>query len=192
MNPICIVDDQPDICSAVSGILADEGYKTVSFQDAESFWQSLDTQEPSLVLLDIWLPGVDGLELLKRLHERFPKLPVIMMSGQATLSDAVTATKRGAFHFIEKPLGPEAVLLTVQAALEVSRARDLTRALQAELGPEAELIGKSPAILEVRELIRKIADTDARVRVGVEAILRSTAPDELGPVLARALRGARR
>ena len=72
MNPICIVDDQPHICSTVSAILADEGYKTIVFQDAESFWQSLDTQEPSLVLLDIWLPGVDGLELLKRLHERFP------------------------------------------------------------------------------------------------------------------------
>ena len=117
MNPICIVDDQPDICSAVSGILADEGYTTVSFQDAESFWQSLDTQEPSLVLLDIWLPGVDGLELLKRLHERFPKLPIIMMSGHAGIETAVTAIKAGAFDFMEKPLHLEALLEKVDSAI---------------------------------------------------------------------------
>ena len=89
MNPICIVDDQPNICSTISGILTDEGYKTTVFQDAESFWQSLDTQEPALVLLDIWLPGVDGLELLKRLHARIPALPVIMMSGHAGIETAV-------------------------------------------------------------------------------------------------------
>ena len=90
MNPICIVDDQTHICSTVSGILNDEGYETTVFQDAESFWQSLDHREPSLVLLDIWLPGVDGLELLKRLHERFPRLPIIMMSGHEK-----TASKGG-------------------------------------------------------------------------------------------------
>ena len=70
MNPICIIDDQPQIGSTVSGILKDEGYDVIVFENAESFWQSLDTQEPSLVLLDIWLPGEDGLELLKRLRSR--------------------------------------------------------------------------------------------------------------------------
>lgn len=124
MNPICIVDDQPQICSTVSGILADEGYKTVAFQDAESFWQSLDAQEPSLVLLDIWLPGVDGLELLKRLHKRFPALPVIMMSGHAGIETAVTAIKAGAFDFMEKPLHLEALLEKVDSAIthQIGRA----------------------------------------------------------------------
>lgn len=117
MNPICIVDDQPHICSTVSGILADEGYDTVAFQDAESFWQSLETQEPSLVLLDIWLPGVDGLELLKRLHERFPRLPIIMMSGHAGIDTAVTAIKAGAYDFMEKPLHLEALLEKVESAI---------------------------------------------------------------------------
>ncbi|MBT8347553.1 MAG: UDP-3-O-[3-hydroxymyristoyl] N-acetylglucosamine deacetylase [Desulfofustis sp.] len=117
MNPICIVDDQPHICSTVSGILADEGYDSVAFQDAESFWQSLDTQEPSLVLLDIWLPGVDGLELLKRLHERFPRLPIIMMSGHAGIETAVTAIKAGAYDFMEKPLHLEALLEKVESAI---------------------------------------------------------------------------
>ena len=117
MNPICIVDDQPQICSTVSGVLTDEGYKTIVFQDAESFWHSLDTQEPSLVLLDIWLPGVDGLELLKRLHERFPTLPIIMMSGHAGIETAVTAIKAGAYDFMEKPLHLEALLEKVDSAI---------------------------------------------------------------------------
>ena len=117
MNPICIVDDQPQIGSTVSSILVDEGYKTAVFQDAESFWQSLDTQEPSLVLLDIWLPGVDGLELLKRLHERFPALPIIMMSGHAGIETAVKAIKAGAFDFMEKPLHLEALLDKVESAI---------------------------------------------------------------------------
>ncbi|MBV5331276.1 response regulator, partial [bacterium] len=73
----------------VSNILTDEGYKTIVFPDAESFWQSLDTLEPSLVMLDIWLPGLDGLELLKRLQGRFPALPIIMMSGHAGIETAV-------------------------------------------------------------------------------------------------------
>jgi UDP-3-O-[3-hydroxymyristoyl] N-acetylglucosamine deacetylase len=117
MNPICIVDDQPQICSTISGILTDEGYDSLTFKDAESFWQSLDTLEPSLVLLDIWLPGVDGLELLKRLNSRFPKLPIIMMSGHAGIETAVTAIKAGAFDFMEKPLHLEVLLDKVDSAI---------------------------------------------------------------------------
>ncbi|HEX6199138.1 MAG TPA: sigma-54 dependent transcriptional regulator, partial [Thermoanaerobaculia bacterium] len=97
------------------------------------------------------------------LMEAAPGMPVVMMSGHASLSDAVEATRRGAFHFIEKPLTPEAVLLTLRGALEVGRARDLTRALREELGPDAELVGETPAMERVRELIRKAAPTDARV-----------------------------
>ena len=117
MNPICIVDDQPHIGSTVSSILTDEGYEVDVFQDAESFWQSLDTREPSLVLLDIWLPGVDGLELLKRLHNRLPTLPVIMMSGHAGIETAVAALKSGARDFMEKPLHLEVLLEKVESAI---------------------------------------------------------------------------
>ncbi len=118
MNPICIVDDQPFICSTVAGILKDEGYQTIVFQDAESFWQNLDTIEPSLVMLDIWLPGIDGLQLLKRLHGRFPALPIIMMSGHAGIDTAVAAIKAGAYDFMEKPLHLEVLLDKVKSALE--------------------------------------------------------------------------
>ncbi len=118
MNPICIVDDEASISSTVAGILKDEGYQAVSFPDAESFWQKLDTMEPSLVLLDVWLPGIDGMQLLKKLHDRFPLLPVIMMSGHAGIEAAVAAIKAGAYDFLEKPLHLEVLLDKVASALK--------------------------------------------------------------------------
>jgi UDP-3-O-[3-hydroxymyristoyl] N-acetylglucosamine deacetylase len=118
MNPICIVDDEPSITSTIAGILKDEGYPTVVFPDGESFWQQLDTMKPSLVLLDVWLPGMDGMQLLKRLHDRFPRLPVIMMSGHAGIEAAVTAIKAGAYDFLEKPLHLEVLLDKVASALK--------------------------------------------------------------------------
>jgi UDP-3-O-[3-hydroxymyristoyl] N-acetylglucosamine deacetylase len=134
MNPICIVDDQPYICSTVSNILKDEGYPALAFADAESFWDSLDTLEPSLVMLDIWLPGSDGLQLLRRLQDRFPKLPIIMMSGHAGIDTAVAAIKAGAYDFMEKPLHLEALLDKVKSAVKhLPVKRDLPLASDAEL-----------------------------------------------------------
>ncbi len=118
MNPICIVDDEPSITSTVASILKDEGYQAIAFPDAESFWQGLETMEPSLVLLDIWLPGIDGMQLLKRLHARIPALPIIMMSGHAGIEAAVTAIKAGAYDFLEKPLHLEVLLDKVASALK--------------------------------------------------------------------------
>ncbi len=166
---ILIIDDEGNLRRMLRALLESEGYSVGEAGSAEAGLSMTETTHPEVILLDLALPGMSGLDALEPLTRACPGSPVIMMSGQATLSDAVTATKSGAFHFIEKPLSPEAVLLTVQAALEVSRARDLTRALQAELGPEAELVGKSPAIVEVRQLIRKIADTDARVLITGES-----------------------
>jgi UDP-3-O-[3-hydroxymyristoyl] N-acetylglucosamine deacetylase len=118
MKPICIVDDESSICSTIAGILMDEGYQAVTFPDAESFWQRLDTMEPALVMLDIWLPGTDGLQLLKRLHDRSPELPIIMMSGHAGIEAAVAAIKAGAYDFLEKPLHLEVLLDKVKSALK--------------------------------------------------------------------------
>ena len=118
MNPICVIDDVASISSTVASILKDEGYPALTFPDAESFWQWLDTNEPSLVLLDIWLPGIDGMQLLKRLHTRFPELPVIMMSGHAGIDAAVAAIKAGAYDFLEKPLHLEVLLDKVASALK--------------------------------------------------------------------------
>jgi UDP-3-O-[3-hydroxymyristoyl] N-acetylglucosamine deacetylase len=118
MNPIYIVDDESSICSTIADILKDEGYQTVVFTEAESLWQRLDTMEPSLVLLDIWLPSMDGMQILKRLHERCPELPVIMMSGHAGIEAAVAAIKAGAYDFLEKPLHLEVLLDKVSSALK--------------------------------------------------------------------------
>lgn len=118
MNPICIVDDEPSIGSTVAGILRDEGYQPLVFPDAESLCRQLDTVEPSLVLLDIWLPGMDGMQLLKLLLDRFPRLPVIMMSGHAGIDAAVAAIKAGAYDFLEKPLHLEVLLDKVASALK--------------------------------------------------------------------------
>ncbi|HTF99791.1 MAG TPA: UDP-3-O-acyl-N-acetylglucosamine deacetylase [Nitrospirota bacterium] len=118
MKTICIVDDEPSIGTSVAGVLQDEGYRTLVFPDAESFHAQLDAIQPSLVLLDIWLPGMDGMQLLKLLLARFPQLPVIMMSGHAGIDAAVAAIKTGAFDFLEKPLHLEVLLDKVASALK--------------------------------------------------------------------------
>lgn len=166
---LLVVDDEGNIRRMLRSLLESEGYVVREADSGEAAVRAVREAPPEVVLLDLALPGMDGLETLPLLQEEVPGMPVVMMSGQATLSDAVKATRLGAFHFIEKPLTPEAVLLTVRGALEVSRARDLTRALQDELGPGAELVGESAAIGRVRDLIRRVAPTDARVLITGES-----------------------
>jgi len=122
-----------------------------------------------VLLLDLALPGVDGLTILHTVRERWTELPVVMMSGRATLSDAVRATRIGAFHFLEKPLAPEALLLALSGAFELRRARELSRTLAAELTGGHVMVGSSPAMRRVRELIERIGPTDARVLVTGES-----------------------
>lgn len=152
MNPICIVDDQPYICSTISNILNDEGYQAITFPDAESFWQSLDTLNPSLVMLDIWLPGLDGLQLLKRLQDRFPTLPIIMMSGHAGIETAVAAIKAGAYDFMEKPLQLEVLLDKVKSAI---KHRPSKSDLALPSNPELEIFSTDllmpPGMVEVAD-----------------------------------------
>jgi UDP-3-O-[3-hydroxymyristoyl] N-acetylglucosamine deacetylase len=118
MNPICIIEDEQSICTTIEGILKDEGYSTLVFPDVESFQQKLEAMEPSLLLLDIWLPGIDGMQLLKQMRERLPHVPVIMMSGHAGIEAAVAAIKAGAYDFLEKPLHLEVLLDKVESALK--------------------------------------------------------------------------
>ncbi len=155
MNPICIVDDQPLICSTVANILEDEGYEAIAFADAESFWQRLDSMEPALVMLDIWLPGTDGLQLLQRLHERFPELPVIMMSGHAGIEAAVAAIKFGAADFMEKPLHLEVLLDKVKSALNLHPAR-----LDAGLPPDTRLARKPSEMAMISGAVELVASAE--------------------------------
>ena len=152
MNPICIVDDESSIGTTIAGILRDEGYQAVVFPDAESFWQKLDIMEPSLVLLDVWLPGMDGMQLLKRLRDRYPLLPVIMMSGHARIEAAVAAIKDGAYDFLEKPLHLEVLVDKVKSALEhrpASRDADLPSDTRLEIA-DADL-SIPPGTVEVSD-----------------------------------------
>src|SRR5690606_6258778 len=125
----------------------------------------LHEEEPDLLLMDLVMPGGTGLEALPELRAAAPDLPIIMMSGRASLSDAVKATKLGAFHFLEKPLSPDALLLTVRSALELRQARALNQALSEELRGDDEMVGASEAMRQVRELIERVAPTDARVLI---------------------------
>lgn len=162
---VLIVDDEPNLRRMLRAILEEERFTVIEAGSAEEGLSLLEEHRPEATLLDLVLPGMSGLEALPLVQERSPGIPVVMMSGEATLSDAVEATRRGAFHFLEKPLTPEAVLVTLRAAMEVGRARDLTRVLQEELGPGAMLVGESPSMQRVRETIRRVAPTDARVLI---------------------------
>jgi two-component system nitrogen regulation response regulator NtrX len=167
---ILIVDDEPNIRRMVGALLASEGYEVRDAADGAAGVASVAESAPDVVLLDLMIPGeLDGLAALARLREIAPDIPVVMMSGKAGLSDAVKATKLGAFNFLEKPLSPEGVLLALASALELRRVRREARALREDLGLAGEMIGSSPAMGRVREMIARVAPTDARVLVTGES-----------------------
>src|SRR5215212_1863765 len=170
MPSILIVDDEPNIRRMVGALLSAEGYEVRDAQDGVSgLARALET-EPDILLLDLMMPGeLDGMATLARLRESLPDVPVVMMSGRAGLSDAVKATKLGAFNFLEKPLSPEGVLLALSSALELRQARREAKALRADLGLSGEMIGDSAAMAQVRAMIDRVAPTDARVLITGES-----------------------
>jgi two-component system nitrogen regulation response regulator NtrX len=115
-DTILIIDDEANIRISLAGILEDEGYETHGAASGEEGVEAVRKEPPDLVLLDIWMPGIDGMEVLRRLKESYPYLPVIMMSGHGTIETAVKATKMGAYDFIEKPFSLEKILVTVANA----------------------------------------------------------------------------
>ena len=170
MPSVLIVDDEPNIRRMVGALLAAEGYEVREAADGATGVARAQDSEPDAALVDLMMPGeVDGMGVLARLRERFPDLPVIMMSGKAELSDAVRATKLGAFNFLEKPLTPEGVLLSLAAAVELRQAKRAARALREELGLSGDMVGASPALARVRDMIARVAPTDARVLITGES-----------------------
>ena len=161
MPSVLIVDDEANIRRMVGALLATEGYEVRDAADGNAGVASALAHEPDVALLDLMMPGLDGLGALERLREAYPDLPVVMMSGRAGLADAVRATKLGAFTFLEKPLTPEGVLLALASALELRQTRRAARALREDLGLGGEMVGASPAILKVRELIARVAGAHA-------------------------------
>src|SRR5215210_7963668 len=163
MSSVLIVDDEPNIRRMVGALLSSEGYEVRDAKDGTGGLAQAEAAEPDVALLDLMMPGeLDGLGLLGKLRERFPELPVVMMSGRAGLADAVRATKLGAFTFLEKPLMPEGALLAIASALELRQARRAARALREDLGLGGTMVGDSAPMRAVRELLGRVAQSDAR------------------------------
>ena len=167
---ILLVDDEANIRRMLAALLRNEGFSVTEAPNGNAALLLMDEADPDVVLLDLMMPpGPDGLETLTRMRDRGRSAPVIMMSGKAQLTDAVRAVKLGAFQFLEKPLSPEGVLVTVRAALELNRTRAENRALHAELGRRAALIGGGPAMQQVAALISRVGPTEARVLITGES-----------------------
>jgi len=170
MPSVLIVDDEPNIRRMVGALLSAEGYEVRDAQDGATGVALAIETEPDVLLLDLMMPGdIDGLGALSRMREALPDVPVVMMSGRAGLSDAVKATKLGAFNFLEKPLSPEGVLLALASAMELRQARREARALRADLGLSGKMVGDSAAVATVRDMIGRVAPTDARVLISGES-----------------------
>jgi len=170
MPSVLIVDDEANIRRMVGALLSAEGYDVFDAPDGRAGLALVAAQDPDVALVDLMMPGdLDGLAVLERLRASSPDLPVIMMSGRAALSDAVRATRLGAFTFLEKPLTPESVLLALASALELRQARRTARTIREDLGFSAHMVGESAAMRAVRRLIEQVGPTDARVLVTGES-----------------------
>jgi two-component system nitrogen regulation response regulator NtrX len=166
-HDILIVDDEADIRMLIGGILSDEGMKTREAADADQAIAQVTARRPSLVILDIWLQNsrLDGLQILEELKRDHPHLPVIMISGHGNIETAVSAIKRGAYDFIEKPFKADRLLLMVERAIEAARLKRENEELRLRAGGDIDLIGRSAAINQVRQSIDKVAPTGSRVLI---------------------------
>ena len=166
-SDILIVDDEADIRDLVAGILDDEGHSTETAANSDEALSAIAAGRPALVFLDIWLQGsrLDGLQLLDKIKEEHPAMPVVMISGHGNIETAVSAIKRGAYDFIEKPFKADRLLLVADRALENSRLKREVRQLK-QLAPlAATLVGHSPAINQLRQTIEKVSPTNSRVLI---------------------------
>lgn len=161
---LLIIDDEESIRESLSGIITDEGFTPLTASSAEDGLDLLDKQEVDLVLLDIWMPGMDGLKALEEIKRR-SDIPVIMISGHGTIETAVQATRKGAFDFIEKPLSYDKTMLSINKGLHVYRLERENRILRDRTPSKPELTGDSPLIVQLREQIDLVAPTDASVLV---------------------------
>ena len=164
---VLVVDDEADIRELVAGILSDEGYAVRTANDSESALAAIKSRKPALLILDIWMQGggMDGLELLDLVKTLDPDLPVIMISGHGNIETAVSAIKRGAYEFLEKPFKSDRLLLCVERAIENSNLKRENRRLRAQTIQPDALIGKSVVTQQLRGLIGKLASANSRVLI---------------------------
>ncbi|MDA4843737.1 sigma-54-dependent transcriptional regulator [Hoeflea poritis] len=166
-SDILVVDDEEDIRELVSGILSDEGHEARTAGDSDSALRAIAERVPRLVFLDIWLQGsrLDGLALLDEIKARHPHLPVVMISGHGNIETAVSAIRRGAYDFIEKPFKADRLVLVAERALETSNLKREVDELKRRSGDPVDLTGTSVAISQLRQLIEKVSPTNSRVMI---------------------------
>ena len=166
-SDILVVDDEADIRDLVSGILEDEGHRCRLARDSDEALRAIEERRPQLVILDIWLQGsrLDGLEVLSIIKKVHPDLPVVIISGHGNIETAVTAIRRGAYDYIEKPFKSDRMLLVTMRALETSQLRREVKQLKERSTQSAEMIGKSTAINQLRGHIERVAPTNSRVLI---------------------------
>ena len=166
VNPtILVVDDEPGVRSALSGVLRDEGYTVDAVSTGEECLERLTRASVDLIILDVWLPGMDGLATLARLRERQVDAQVVLISGHGNIESAVRAIKMGAFDFVEKPLSLEKTVLVIRNALHQRRLEAENRALRARVDRTQTMVGESYAMRQLREQVAMAAPTNGRVLI---------------------------
>ncbi|MEK1855113.1 MAG: sigma-54 dependent transcriptional regulator [Phyllobacterium sp.] len=166
-SDILVVDDEVDIRELVAGILSDEGYETRVASDADSALAAIDDRIPRLIFLDIWMQGsrLDGLALLDEIKLRHPEVPVVMISGHGNIETAVSAIRRGAYDFIEKPFKADRLILIAERALETSKLRREVSDLRRRSSESFELLGNSLSMNHLRQTIERVAPTNSRIMI---------------------------
>ena len=194
-SDILIVDDEADIRELVAGILEDEGHETRTAGNSDAALQAITDRVPRLVFLDIWLQGsrLDGLDLLDAIKAQHPEVPVVMISGHGNIETAVSAIRRGAYDYIEKPFKADRLILVAERALETSKLKREVLELKRRSSDFAELIGKSQAMNHLRTVIERVSPTNSRVMIlgpsgsGKEMVARAihaASPRASGPFIA--------
>ena len=164
---ILIVDDEADIRDLVAGILEDEGHRTRTAAHSDAALEAIAQRRPQLVFLDIWIQGskLDGLQLLDVIKEQNPDVPVVMISGHGNIETAVSAIKRGAYDFIEKPFKADRLVLVAERALETSRLKREVKDLRQRTPDASRIIGQSGAVNQLRQTIERVSGTNARIMI---------------------------
>jgi two-component system nitrogen regulation response regulator NtrX len=148
---VLIVDDEPSILQTLSGLLSDEGFEVSTAANGYEALKIIDTESPDLVLLDIWMPGIDGIETLKEIKKDNPHIQVIIITGHGTIETAVRATKLGAFDLIEKPLSIDKVIVAINNALNFRRLEEENKYLRKKTLEKNSINGNSPRTIDLKQ-----------------------------------------
>lgn len=162
---VLVVDDEASIRKSLSGILEDEGFNVICASNGYEALKLVESEAPDIVLLDIWMQGMDGIETLKEIKKDSPFLPVIMISGHGNIETAVKATKMGAFDLIEKPLSIDKVILAINNALNFRRLEEENRYLRKKTIEKHSITGNSPAVVALKNQIAQAAPSDAWILI---------------------------